>query len=36
VVLRERVNMLTPVRDMLALFTAVTNPKDEPEDECLW
>ncbi|SPQ18185.1 b84bcc19-db81-43b7-821d-9a28e2ed84d2 [Thermothielavioides terrestris] len=28
--------MLTPVRDMLALFTAVTNPKDEPEDECLW
>ena len=35
VVFRERVNKLTPVRDILADLTAVTHAKDESEDECL-
>ncbi len=35
VFLRERLNTLAVVRDMLALLIAVTNPKDDPEEDFL-
>jgi hypothetical protein len=36
VVFRERDSKLAPATDTVALLTAVTNAKDDSDDESLW